>query len=596
MGDERVAILGSNGRVKAVATLAIPLAEIEQAVQIIDSGGTVVDQGLPKLGFGSYDGVKIIRYQDKLTSPWLVKPDPAPAPAENLIEATLEIQPGLGRITGLDMSSGNSAAAIVASEPKSFVQTAPATQKKPVRFHLDRYDVAAGKPLGELDLTYPASLLSTSPSGKLVAVLYKTGNDRIDIYSLDDKSHVLGWRPYKSKYNNDTYPVKTARFVDEDHLLTMSNAGNLVLWNIPNRKSIYVIKHIKRFDFSPGGRYLAVMVNKMIYFHDALTGSLAGSLKLDSYNLDAFGFHRQGDKMAVSFMSGFNYKEANLGIVDLKTGKMGPTFPVPASLKKLEWQGDNHILADNRKLIDLKNRSVVWNYFLTRGVHSLNSLDGRHWYVSQDDGCSLNAVHLPDQSTQAYLANKDIAAKTVLDSGMKVSLSFHLQNISDHPNLAAELRKIWTERLRQKGITVAPGQKIVLFATTSLSSTGKSQEFAITRSNSPFVFPNIKKGSVIRKVTINQTNLKCRIGFSINNRVYANQEDDNYNYTQGFFPVQGILRKNETASQHLNRRQSESAALFFRSYVPPGVIFEPSSHKGFGTSQLTTGGVRPLTN
>ena len=54
------------------------------------------------------------------------------------------------------------------------------------------------------------------------------------------------------------------------------------------------------------------------------------------------------------------------------------------------------------------------------------------------------------------------------------------------------------------------------------------------------------------------------------------------------------VKKGTSAQQYLDKRQSDSAARFFRGYSPPGYLFDNGAQNGLGTSKFVSGGTRTV--
>src|SRR5205807_2070382 len=127
------------------------------------------------------------------------------------------------------------------------------------------------------------------------------GRQRIDVWSLKDGKHVVGFVAPAGATGTSAgggrargprgssgggLLVRDVAFVDADHLLVLSSPsidshpGQVVLWKIPEAKPVY------RFDgtgmpwlsLSPGGKYLAADTPTGYALLEARTGKVLGRL------------------------------------------------------------------------------------------------------------------------------------------------------------------------------------------------------------------------------------------------------------------------------------------------------------------------------
>jgi len=200
---------------------------------------------------------------------------------------------------------------------------------------------------------------------------------------------------------------------------------------------------------------------------------------------------------------------------------------------------------------------------------------------------------LPEPDVGRRLADKDLAPKFLLKPGMKVTLSIALKGISGHPNITDEIVNDWTRKLQSRGIEVAAGQPIVLFARSSLENTGKTHQFSRSPSRLGFGprfgsrFGKPPAGS--RTESVSGKVVKCRIVFGINGKSYGERIRDVKNVYRG---MRVTVKKDESVQSKVDKQQANSAAGFFRGYSPPGYLFDNGAENGLGTSQLLPGGAR----
>lgn len=589
LGSDRIALVGRQRLVTALATLEISKEELAKAAKVVKSGGTEADVRLPPLKPADYAGVRLIPI-DGVAGQWGVAPDPAPkAAAAALLRSSMSIGAGLGRIKAVELAAADAGIAVVVSENNGSRRNQPgAVNQNPPELRLERYDVAASKPLDSYDVTFKSTFLALSPSGKRAAVKFRTGDDRIDVFALDMKTPVAGFRPYKQEKNAHQRRIQSAFFVDDDHVVTVSTNHKLVMWKLPECKAVYALEKAMNPGVSANRGFLSVTSGQSCRLFNALTGEPVGDLRLGGI-AQKVAFHPNGTRAAVTVTTASGYE---LAVFSMADGKVESRFPIPQYGTALEWCGDQHLLMNNALLVDLNAKAVVWNYRLSFGAHSPTSPDGRHWYVVATTPITLNAVQLPDPATTQQLAGKNLTPKMILKPGMKVSLNVQLNGINA-PNLNGEIVRNWTDKLRKAGITVAPGQPVTLFARADSSSTGKSVTFR------PSMFSRFGRGrgggANRGNETVQQTKINCRIVFGLGNKSYGERKTSITNVTtSSYFPQRVTLKEGESVQTKLQKMQSDRAAAFFRGYTPPSHIFDAQSARGLGTSQFTAGGTKPL--
>jgi len=615
LGGERIALFGRSGRVKGLGTLDIPLAELTKGAQVVGSGGTKDDVGLPPLRPASTNGAFQVPVNG-VAGGWSVQPDRA-KPAGGELQGSMNVDSSFGRVMGVLLSQRDVAQALVVSHASDRIGRLPKGDGKTPLVKLERYDLFKRAPLDSVTMTYPADLLAFSPSGKRAIVRYKQigKEDRIDCWSLAERKHVIGWKPYNDEKFNHLKKVNAAAFVDDDHVLTLNGKNTLVLWKIPECKAVYVMDQVTHPGLSPNGKCLAVAVGRQYRLFDALTGKGVGDVSVNGMPRAA-AFHHGGEKFAVVFS---DEEGPKLGVWDLKTGKETARFPLPKAGRELHWCGDAHVLLDHRVLVDVNHKLPVWSYTAASTLHAPHSPDGRHWYLSGTQPITLSAIALPDAEAQKHLAGKKLEPTYILKPGMKVGLNIDLKGINGHPNLTDEVSTDWTRKLQARGLVVDNNAPIVLFARAPSKSTGKSKTY--TRSSGfgfgPIMPPRIMPPRVGRiggrpigrprigprpipraggpaggdgpQETVSETVYDCRIVFGINGKAYGERTANISNMLSSF-----RVKKDESASSYLMKRQGNSVAGFFKGYSPPGYVFDNGAENGLGTSQLVSGGARTV--
>ncbi|MBT4868270.1 MAG: hypothetical protein HON53_24450, partial [Planctomycetaceae bacterium] len=344
--NERVlTISGARGN-RTVASLKLPKEEIDTAITVVRSGGNAADVGLPPLTLPDQKTVRTIDTAAEFGD-WQVKSDPAPKLPAGLLSKPLTLtSPGQQVQQAVLSRSGTRLVSKVTPKPRAAsTTTKPAKNKpaenepteKPPKTLLSVSDVASGDRLKEIPLTFDCILTAVNADGTRCLVRTPgTDQGRIDVFSTDDGSHIVGWRPYQ-KEEKRKRNVVFATFIDDTHVLTRGSGNQVVLWEIPSCKAIYSFETRQNPTLSSGGRYLVVpgKTNQDVRFYEPLTGQLRGGLK--SLAIGAVcAFHPNGERLAI--INGGTIKLWNL-----KDGKMEKEFRVALGGQTLKWCGDRYL-------------------------------------------------------------------------------------------------------------------------------------------------------------------------------------------------------------------------------------------------------------
>ena len=580
-------ISGARGS-RSVASLKLPQEEITQAIALVRSGGTSADVGLPPLTLPDQKTVQEIDTTAAIGN-WQVKADAGPKlPAGSLSKPLTLNTKGIEILQALLSRSGTRLIVNrTPARPTGGAKSDSNSTEKPPKSMLSVYDVANGDELKQIPLSFNCTLTAVNAKG--TRCLIRPGQGRVDVYSIDDGSHIAGWRPYQTgdkRFRN----VEFAAFIDDTHVLTRGGMNQVVLWEIPSCKAVYSFETHLNPMLSAGGKYLAVAgkTDHDVRFYEPLTGQPRGGLKLSSAVRGGLAFHPGGERLAV--IAGGTIK-----LYSLKDGKKEKEFRVAKGGRTLKWCGDRHLLADNRLLIDIDKGLNVWNY----NVHLFNngnarnleqSLDGRHWFIAPDSPinktAALCAVTLPHPEAVTKLSATALKAKTILGPGTKVSLNVNFNTPAGMSNITNQFKQRLIAALKRNGITDAAGQQVVLTATMSRQSTGKILEYELTE-GSRFGIGGKKK-----EIKLSETKVECNIAMTHRGKSYGTSNRSFSNDLVNL--IQARLPKGKTAEQYLAERQWQNATRHILAYSPPTLIYSADAGTGFGSSQITSTGFKAM--
>lgn len=618
LGNDRIALFGQPSGGAFVSTLAVPHDKIAKATKVVQSGGTTADVNLPELKKADWSAARVV-VADGVAGGW--KLTGAAAPAGAIPAGATNIDASFGKVTGVKLARRDAGIAVAHSESaaaggrgrfptrrggrfgRAGNQPAQNPNAGPVN-RLDIYNLKTRNRVDSLPLTYSTELMAVSPTGAHALVRYKTGEDRLDVWSLSAKKHVAGWKPYVDEKSKSHHKVTEAHFVDEEHVLTVNSNNRMALWKIPDCKAVYVINGVTKPQLSSSGKVLCVKNSKSLRFFNALTGEPVGDITPPSGIPTCGAFHPDGEKFAAAYSIAGGRK---LGVWNLKTGNLESEFPIPltAGLRSIHWCGDSHVLLDNAKLVDLKNKMLVWTYSLPGGTHINETPDGKHWYLSGTRPMSLTGLAMPDNAVTRATAGKKLEPQLVLKPGMEVAINVQLNGINGGGNLNQEVYNAWKQRLEAAGVKVVQKAPLVLFGRADVQNTGRTETFTISSGNRFGFMPPPRfggrfgrgggaanNGANTRTETVTDSVINCRIVFGKGQQAFGEIKRPINKLPRSVRFYRTSIKKGETADSHFSNRQQRYATSFFKSYHPPAYLFDKQAANGLGSSQLVSGGSR----
>jgi len=286
------------------------------------------------------------------------------------------------------------------------------------RAKLIALDLLRSQIVSTIELPGRAELLALSPDGRLAAVRFDfavphgetaSSQRRLDVYSLDDGKHLVGWEPYAEETLTAAVPVAAA-FVDANRLLTLNDAGRLMLWQIPECRAVYSISTKGRppLVLTPGAKYVALIRERAFWFLETATGQPRGRLPIpklfpeDTDKVWVFGAAVSHDGRL--FTTYAMAPSDQLMTWDLETGELlwhrpFPWQPADDPGCETAWLDLPLFWCDAKRLmvgcyaVDATNGQILRTYTPDAVVFVPGSSpDGRQWFVS--DG-RLIALDIP---------------------------------------------------------------------------------------------------------------------------------------------------------------------------------------------------------
>lgn len=360
-------------------------------------------------------------------------------------------------------------------------------------FRLEVYQWSDGRLAYVNDLAYPVRggaeslrvVADLSPSGKLFVCTDPNAPQRIDVWFANDGKHLVGFVPAE----DPKAKLEWLGFIDDQRLLTLDKNGKLTLWSIAEAKALYQMQTACLVPtFSPNRKILAVFLGTRWDLLDPMTGESRGAIGVTTVTgmygngkVSAFAFSPNGKRFAISGQANTRPVTA---VGNLEDGKVTTMFPTPSiSNGALIFCNDRYLLADHSRLIDLKQKMVVWTYINPLGGFR-HSLDGRLWQMKTVGQPTLQGVRLPDTATASVLAMIDQhdPAQVVLKPGMSLAIDLQIApSVADANVLRSQILSDLTNRLAQEGFTVANNAPLRMV----ISGQEKESDVVLERVDSP---------------------------------------------------------------------------------------------------------------
>lgn len=384
----------------------------------------------------------------------------------------------------------------------------------------------------------------------------------LDFWSLEG-----GTAQLTSSWNGSrSFEPKAGRFLEPNRLLTTGK--QVVLWDTQNAKAIYSLNTGRNTvtATSPGGNQLAIASKDSVYFVDVNSGQMLGTINLPVTSLASMAFSQDG-----KFLAGIYSAAGEVLIWDLEAEELVKRFGVPGgSASQVIWCDNNHVLVNNRLLIDIDLQVVVWNYQLEARSKIFTTDDGRFWFQSRTKMLPIELPHRDMSSKTAGLNAEDLV---VFRSGKEVSLelngipSSEQQKVRDR--MTAQLEKVGIEVIRNADLRLVASYKKLERETVEVSS----------------MFPapgRFGRGST-ETISYTPTVLSARL-FDDDQVVWAK--------TQRFGPGPIIhTRQGESTQATANRMCKPNYSVLHGISLPEQISQLPNG-KPFGSSTINERGVR----
>ncbi len=481
LSKDHLAVATGKLGARQLQILTLPRAQIDLAVKAVRAGGDPSTASLPGLVPADWSAVRQVPPASGALA-WKAVPDGLPA--RKLTAGPIAL-PVKGTAIERVVFAERAAQAAVLSQTAA---EGPTNQRQ---FRVERYDLTNGEALGGVDLfsspKAPFGVRQTlaaglSPDGGLFAAVEPGSGRRIDVWSLAEKKHLVGWVPHPK---DKEVKIEWVGFADDKRLLTSFSTGKLVLWGLPKCRATYAVNGFKgAVALSPGRKYLAGFEGGGVTFLEVESGERRGRLMGPAgtalVSCVALAFRLDGTGLAGLFVAAGSGPK--LVCWDLKRGEAMGDAPAVGNRGAVSWAGDKHLLLDGT-LTDLALKAAIWNYSLPgAGKRAGQGPDGRHWFAAgqgQEGLAHLTAQTLPDAAVRGLLA---LLARPTTQVLLRPGMSLGVQvEVSGGGGDAAAVRRSTldavAQRLRSAGLEVADGSRVVLRIQVTEQATGKTRRY-----------------------------------------------------------------------------------------------------------------------
>ena len=320
---------------------------------------------------------------------------------------------------------------------------------------LERIDVVSGNVLPPVTMPTLVKPLTVDPSGRYLVTSrdddFHNRNKQLDIWEIEgnDVRPTSSFKPYDDG-KGDHFSVKAfkwAEFVDGVHLLTLSDGGKLVLWDLGTMKAVYQADLGTGWSLSctlsPGRQQLAVATSSGVYLLEPLSGKVLGKceMKQDSAaNLMIYRVAFSDDGAQLAAVGPLNLWVWSVADGKNTTAISGTAIPIGHETA-LSFGSHKHLIIDHRYAFDIERGLMTCHY--TGSWSSAISLSGREFYLTEDRGNggktrSIMSFALPGDDVVQRAASVKEEELLAIKPGSKISLDLPL------PFDGAEMEKIRT--------------------------------------------------------------------------------------------------------------------------------------------------------
>lgn len=442
----QVSLKTENGRV-----IQLPLARLSATDQKLVQSATAATPAPPTAP------VPAKTVQMKAKPIWSLTPSPPAVPQQELVDRPIMLSEHLGhpffegiRVIGFNRVGGQ---AFVLRSSRDGAE---------LTLRVERVDLASGKTMGTVTYPEKTEILSVDPKGEKLATRPDVGygkNDRIDLWDVTglEPKVTSSFQPF-AETTAARKDVGTATFVGADHMLVVAAHGEIVLWNISEKKHVYFFKAEGEPAVSANGKFLAAATPQGMFVYDVMTGNPLGKLAGDQGKFMKFAFSPDGRYLAMYAQGG------RLQVWDCTVGERIRDLHLTNIEKAnhIDWVGDGYVMlryVGPSFLVDVNRRVVYWKY---EGIKDGMMLGNRFWsVVGLGEGKALFPGRFPHAAALRAVALPPADKLLVLKPGSTVRLEVLSPAAPEHQS---KIEQTLAARLEENGIKRSASAKLVLEA------------------------------------------------------------------------------------------------------------------------------------
>jgi hypothetical protein len=355
-----------------------------------------------------------------------------------------------------------------------------------------RCDLATMKPLGEAELASFSTPVSISPSGSTLACFpdwtarHHGEKEMIEIVRIDGEKLTPIRRWAMGDHSQGDQRFEQLHLIGEDKLLTTSAwGGGIVLWDIEKAQAIWQLKLQSHHQpaLSANRKQVAAMIDGKLGIFDTATGDTLARLNVETEPTGVLSFSPDGRRIAI-------LGNRVLRVYDIANGRLSGEmwFPKQMFARSLDWASDNYVLVDKGFLVDLEKRVVVWEYDLPTGKPDAiaTMAGGRYWVVSGggNSGCQLAGLVVPDAAARAKAESLTAEQLLAVRPGAAVTIRINLPKATQEE--VQKVTKVLIDEVKAAGLVLAPNAPITIEC--SISDAGKEEATYQTYDSPPRPF------------------------------------------------------------------------------------------------------------
>lgn len=557
----------------------------------IARGETADDAGLPPLSKSSGDKAKAIA-REQTVSGWTLAPDPSPGLGNSYLKQPIQIP------ISADIRVSSGRFLVASNAPRAALHCGadrrPDSNNAP---SIEILDLASGQRTGSIPLNFAAATLAISPDGKRVITRGQARPSRLDVWDLETKEHLVGWKPKLTEWSvpqsgDPRDPLSgfrgvdsplSAEFVDADHVLTVFSEAT-ILWKVPELTAVYIMPRVRAAVLTPGRKYLLRAgdgAQRGLVAHDSLTGEALGQLPVKGV-VSEISVSASGEHLALKAYQ-------KLIALDWKTGAVQTQFTVPHVSGRLSWSDDRFLVSTDGRVVDTQEQLIVWRYLTMEGTVAASAPDSRSWLAMSNGRNSgtatISALQLPDPQVRSGLAQMDLKGKMLMEPGSAVSVQVTAAaSPPGQSNYQATVTKKISDSLTKAGHKVQQGAPFRVVVSVSRRLTGEKMPFT-SETLGRFGIPN-RTGSTKVEVPVEEVSVSVKL-LAGAKELWGGPQTKFSNQVGMFSRF--TLKEGETLQQVLSKSMWNSVDSTLSSIGFPQRIFDPSMSNGFGTSLFVNG-------